>query len=516
MTRQIPKMIGSDAEFANYIRGRRGDSSYEAVCLLLEAIPGVPAMSMWRWREGLAYSELPTDMGRRYLLNGACFYNDSEHCEGPTPECLTVSEFLHHWRAVLLRLQRAATHINRNLPDGERLCVGVNNSDGHSNSWASHLNVLMTREGFDALFQKPVHFLWLASFLTTSQIYTGAGKVGSENGAPPCKYQLSQRGGDFFQALMSLNTMYRRGLINERDEAHAKEGFSRLHCIYYDSNLSDFATYLKVGALQLACAMLEADCVDSSVLLEDPVEASQTISHSLGRTPVRTLRGKNTTALDLQYRFAESAARFVKEGLADGIVGEAETIITRWVSTLDLLRRREFEKLCRRLDWAAKYRLIERAVAAGRCTWDAPQAKMLDHAYASLDEDEGLFLAMERNNLVDQLTDPQRIAACLDQAPESTRAYARGKLLALGGEAVVEMDWDRITFLLPENTRRNLAVRTFDMSDPLFWSKQNTQPAFENATGLEDALDKLESLRPDFPTLEHREKNDGHPTYSSN
>lgn len=495
MPRQIPKMIGADAEFANYIRGRSGDTCPTAVRMLLAAIPGIPAASsLW---EGTCYKEALTDMGRRYLLNGGCFYNDSEHVEGPTPEVLSASEFIHHWRAVLLKLQRAAASVNQCLPKGERLCVRASNSDGHSNSWASHLNILMARGSFDELFQKPLHFLWLASFLVTSQIYAGAGKVGSENGAPSCKYQLSQRGGDFFQVLMSWETMRRRGLINERDETHAKPDLARLHCIYYDSTFADFATYLKTGTLQLAIAMLEAGHVDSAVLIEDPVAASQTISHSLGTIPVRTFRGKNSTALDLQYRFLEAASRFVDQGLAEGIVPEAETIVARWASTLDLLKNGEMDKLTRRLDWAAKLHLIGSAVTARDFAWDTPQAKMLDHAYADLDEQEGLFLALERDNQVDRLTDPQRVADCVDRPPEGTRAYTRARLLALGRESVIDVDWDRIKFLIFDGTRTTFSARVFDMSDPLFWSKQNTHQVFENATGLEDALDKLDSLRGD-------------------
>jgi proteasome accessory factor A len=298
---------------------------------------------------------------------------------------------------------------------------------------------------------------------------------------------------------MSWDTMFRRGLINQRDEAHATADFARLHCIYYDSNLADCATYLKAGALQLAVAMLEAGRIGSCDLIEDPLGASQIISHSLGRAPVRTFRGEEATALDLQYRFLEAASRFVQEDLAEGIVPEAETIVTHWASTLDLLRAGDMEHLSRRLDWAAKLQLIGRTVSAGRCAWDAPQAKMLDHAYSSLDEEEGLFLALERDHLVDRLTDPQRIELCVDQPPESTRAYTRAGLLALGSERVVNIDWDRINFLMFNRARPGTLVRGFDMSDPLFWSKEKTQQIFENATGLEDALDNLDLLRGDFP-----------------
>jgi proteasome accessory factor A len=498
MPGQIPKMIGSDAEFANYISGSTGDTCPAAVRMLLAAIPGIPASPVW---QSATSRELATDVGRRYVSSGGCFYEDSCHCEAPTPEVLSASEFVHYWRAVLLRLQRAAKVVNQCLPEGERLHVQANNSDGCSHGWASHLNILVTRSMFDELFQKPLHFLWLASFLVTSQIYAGAGKVGSENGAPDCKYQLSQRGGDFFCVLMSWDTMCRRGLINQRDEAHAMSELARLHCIYYDSNLADVATYLKVGTLQLAAAMLEAGRIDSSVLIEDPVVASQVISHSLGRAPVRTFRGEQTTALDLQYRFMEAASEFVAEGLAEAVVPEAETIVARWANILDLLRSGDLQELSRRLDWAAKLRLIESAVAAGRCEWDGPQPKMLDHAYSSLDEEDSLFLALERENLVERLTDPQRVAACIDEPPETTRAYTRARLLALGGENVIDIDWHRITFQLFDRIRGVRFVRVFEMSDPLFWSRRNTQHVLENATNLNDALDGLELLRNNFQVI---------------
>jgi proteasome accessory factor A len=510
---QIPKLIGSDAEFANYIRGRSGDTCAAAVRLLLEAIPGVPARS-FSWVNA-GYREIATDMGRRYVHNGGCFYNDLQHCEAPTPEVLSASEYIHYWRAVLLRLQQAADSVNRELPEGERLCVAAGNSDGHSNSWASHLNILMSRRSFDELFQKPLHFLWLASFLVSSQIYAGAGKVGSENGTPPCKYQLSQRGGDFFRVLMSWDTTHRRGLINQRDEPHTHSAMARLHCIYYDSNLADFATYLKVGSLQLITAMLETGSMDSSVLIEDPVAAAQSISHSMGRTPVATLHGKRATALDLQYRFADAAAGFVKEGRADGVVPEAETIVDRWTTTLDLLRRGDIEKLSRRLDWAAKLRLISGAVTAGRCGWDGERAKMLDLAYAGLDEEEGLFLALERGNQVDRLTDPERVAACLDQPPDDTRAYTRSRLLELGASNIIEVDWDSIRFLVFDRSRSTLVVRGFDMSDPLFWSRQNTQDVLDQATGLQDALNRLEQLRQDDRPTHSLETEYGQSTHSS-
>jgi hypothetical protein len=85
--------------------------------------------------------------------------------------------------------------------------------------------------------------------------------------------------------------------------------------------------------------------------------------------------------------------------------------------------------------------------------------------------------------------------------------------LALGSESVIDIDWERIKFLVFDGARTTPSVRAFDMSDPLFWSKQNTQQVFDNATSLEEALDKLDSLRGDFQPPHPWETSYGYSTY---
>ena len=79
-------------------------------------------------------------------------------------------------------------------------------------------------------------------------MFTGQGKVGSENGRPATPYQLSQRA-DFVETLMGKQTTHRRPIVNSRDEAlcgatsHFVSGASqdlglaRLHCIFFDNTL---------------------------------------------------------------------------------------------------------------------------------------------------------------------------------------------------------------------------------------------------------------------------------------
>ena len=81
-------------------------------------------------------------------------------------------------------------------------------------------------------------------------MFTGAGKVGCESpGSVPgdIAYQLSQRA-DFFEEEVGLETTLKRPIVNTRDEPHCDPAkYRRLHVIVGDANMSEVATFLKVG-----------------------------------------------------------------------------------------------------------------------------------------------------------------------------------------------------------------------------------------------------------------------------
>ena len=97
-------------------------------------------------------------------------------------------------------------------------------------------------------------------FLITRQIFAGAGKLGIEGegaAAQPGFFQISQRA-DFFSVLMSIDTMNKRPLINTRDEPHADASiYRRFHVIIGDSNMSEWATALKVGTTAVVLDLIE-------------------------------------------------------------------------------------------------------------------------------------------------------------------------------------------------------------------------------------------------------------------
>jgi hypothetical protein len=69
-------------------------------------------------------------------------------------------------------------------------------------------------------------------FFVTRQVFTGAGKLGAENNADPCEYQISQRA-DFLETEVGLETMHSRPIVNTRDEPHADpEKYRRLDAMW--------------------------------------------------------------------------------------------------------------------------------------------------------------------------------------------------------------------------------------------------------------------------------------------
>ena len=112
-----------------------------------------------------------------------------------------------HDKAGELVLERSMDAVQAMLPPGERIAVYKNNTDGKGNSYGTHENYLVDRR---TPFTRVVRDL--TPFFVTRQIFTGAGKVGSESARGSEQrvvYQLTQRA-DFFEAEVGLETTLKR------------------------------------------------------------------------------------------------------------------------------------------------------------------------------------------------------------------------------------------------------------------------------------------------------------------
>jgi hypothetical protein len=486
--RRVPKLVGADFELGNFILGveRSGGSGPEAARLLLAEIEGIPAAnsafrSRQRWLRG-PYGLDPQDSGRKFLAsNGGCAYIDLDHLELCIPE--VRSAFDHAAAsAAMLRIARAAqARANARLPDGQKLQVLVNNSDGRSNSYGSHLNFLVSRAAHDDILERrPHHLHFLATHQLSSLVYSGQGKVGAENGRAWVGYQLSQRA-DFFEVLIGPQTTYRRPIVNSRDETHcgSSDALARLHVIFFDQTLCPGAGVLKVGAMQLVLAMLEAEDVPAKVAIDDPVAAAVAWSHDPTlRAAVRLVDGGSATAVEVQQRILEAALRH-RDTHGFETVPRADEILSLWADTLEKLAARDLDALAGRLDWVLKLRILERALAQRPdLDWRAPELRYLDQLYASLDPEEGLFWPYLEKGLVEPWVDDGAISRFEREPPEDTRAWTRAMLLRrLDPREIEQVDWDHLWIEAPERLQR-LEVR---LDDPLGFTREQTASLFGSA-----------------------------------
>src|SRR4051812_36192241 len=227
--------------------------------------------------EGTMAPEVETHLVNAVLTNGARYYVDHAHPELSTPECADVRQCVVYDKAAERILVRSMEAAARTLPHGEEILVHKNNSDRKGNSYGCHENYLMDRAvpfGRIVAHVMP-HFV-------TRQVFTGAGKVGSE--APgitseEVPFQLTQRA-DFFEEEVGLETTLKRPLVNTRDEPHADaQKYRRLHVIVGDANLAEISTFLKLGTTAIVLAMIEDDFLTRDLTLAKPVYAMRQVSY---------------------------------------------------------------------------------------------------------------------------------------------------------------------------------------------------------------------------------------------
>jgi proteasome accessory factor A len=301
-----------------------------------------------------------------------------------------------------------------------------NNSDGKGNSYGYHENYLVARS---VPFERLVD--GLTPFLVSRIVFAGAGKVGSENGAEPCAYQISQRA-DFFETLIGLDTMAKRPIINTRDEPHAdEERYRRLHVIVGDSNLAEVSTYLKVGTTALVLAMVEDGALRKDLALEDPVRAIKEISHDPTCTrKVRLKRGTEVSAVELQREYLELAHAYYATVEQSPQVTD---LLERWERVLTQLAE-DPRQCARELDWVIKQALLEAYTTRKGIGFDDQRVSMLDLQYHDVRRDRGFYSLLCRAGKVDRLFDDAAIERAMTIPPQTTRAKVRSDFINFATE----------------------------------------------------------------------------------
>ncbi len=358
-----------------------------------------------------------------FLENGARLYLDTGfHPEYATPECDDITELVIHDKAgeriVEDLLHQAEKRLREDGISGNILLF-KNNTDSAGNSYGCHENYLVSR---DVSFQRLAEAL--IPFFVTRQVFAGAGKVlQTPRGFHYC---LSQRAQHICQEISGATTSS-RSIINTRDEPHADaERYRRLHVIVGDSNMSEVATYLKVGTTAVVLDMIEAGYFDKDYSLQSPVQAIRDISHDPAlREIVKLKDGRAMTALQMQVDYLEHAERYAQATDADPLT---RNVIQEWRQVLEKLEGDPMQ-LDRELDWVIKRRWIDDYMARHRLTWRDPRVSLLDLQYHDIRPDKGVYYRLVRHGMVDRVTDDDAIEQAKHLPPQTTRARLRGEFI---------------------------------------------------------------------------------------
>ena len=412
------------------------------------------------------------------LINGARYYVDHAHPEYSCPEVTNPRDLVIHEKAgerIVEISRREATSL---LPAGATMLVYKNNSDRKGNSYGSHENYLMDRR---TSFKQIVEYL--LPFLTTRQVYCGAGKVGSENRSHPCDYQISQRA-DFFETEVALDTMVKRPIINTRDEPHAdREKYRRLHVIVGDSNMSEYTIYLRSGVTAIVLRMIEDGAIDKDLVLRDPVKAIKQVSHDTScRLELQLDNGKKMTAVQIQAELLDLALAYTSGRDNPPWVPD---VLDKWADTLESLQRDPME-LSQKIDWVIKKAMIDGFMERKGLDAQSPQVSMLDLQYHDTRPDKGLYYVLERQGRAVRIVSDEEINAAIHTPPEDTRAYFRGECLRRYPSEVFGVNWDSISFADGDEP-----IKRIMMAEPLKGSRQHVEELLDRSTSAEDLMENL-------------------------
>ena len=379
-----------------------------------------------------------------FLENGARFYQDIGcHPEYATPECDNVIDLVTHDKAGERIIERLSISAERKMrSDGflGKISVFKNNTDTPGNTYGCHENYLMERS---------VSFRQLASqlipFFVTRQVFAGAGKVKPTSRG---RYAISQRA-QHIREEISIATTTARGIINTRDEPHAdREKYRRLHVIVGDSNMSEFATYLKIGTTAIVLRMIEDNFITQRLALRDSVRTIQLISEDTTCTRrIELENGKRLSAVELQREYLECAKQYFEQAESDPITAQ---IMARWEYVLTCLETDPMQ-LDRELDWVIKKKMIETYVESRHLKWDSAKVMMLDLQYHNIRPDRGLYYKLEKEGLVERIVTNEDIEHSMHHPPETTRAKFRGRFVKLANERKIlcGVNWSYIQLYEP-------------------------------------------------------------------
>jgi len=389
-----------------------------------------------------------------FLVNGARLYLDvGSHPEYATPECDSLHDLVAHDKAGEMILGELVDSAEQRLAEeGIRgdIYLFRNNTDSAGNSYGCHENYLTSRDD-DLSHYSEV----LIPFLVSRQIYAGSGKVLQT--ARGAQFSIAQRAEHIWEGVSSATTRS-RPIINTRDEPHADgDRYRRLHVIVGDSNMSEYATFLKVGACSLILRMLEdPSVVLRDMTLENPIRAIREISHDLTCTRrVRLHNGREVSAFEIQSEYLQRAIRYAE---FHELSIQEKQALDMWEHVMAGIERDPLS-LDREVDWVIKHNLIERYRERHGLALSSPEVALLDLQYHDISRRRSVFYRMQARDMVERIVTDDDVREAMETPPQTTRARLRGEFIRRAKDRKRDYTVDWVHLKLNDQAQRTVLCK---------------------------------------------------------
>ncbi len=201
------------------------------------------------------------------------------------------------------------------------------------------------------------------------------------------------------------------------------------------------------------------------------------------RRPIAMSNGTTMTALEIQWELYEQCRAHAERHGADLIGPSGGLVLDRWEEVLQDLET-DPERLADRLDWPAKFRLLDAYAARHELEWDDHRLAALDLQYHDLRPERSLFAKLGVETLISDL----EAERCATEPPPDTRAWFRGQCLARWPSQVVAANWDSLVFDIGAET-----LRRVPMMDPLRGTRALVGEVLEASSSPADLLRRLDA-----------------------
>lgn len=402
-----------------------------------------------------------------FLQNGGRLYVDAvgDHEEYATAECSSIFDLAAHERVGHRILQDALCDLGL-----EHAASFHNNSVDHfgGHTFGCHENYLARLN--EDFFRDAVVFL--LPFLVTRQIFAGVGRVGGHRlnrtdfrnnvmqigdhevdyiwvhnfyGVEidrTVEFQLSQRADHILKTVAS-KVRFNRAIINPKwDSYYNFSDLHRLHLLFGEANMSEWAPAVKVGTTALVLDLVEDGLVPGVVRLADPIGTLKSVSRDPSwRWLAMLADGTTIPSVDLQRTYLEAAQRHLA-----GRDDQTDWVLREWDYALTGLETDPM-LLDDRVDWVAKRKLLDMYRLSEGATWHDDVMHSLDLEYHNIDPESGLYHGLlEAGRMLRVLTDRQ-IDEARCRPPQDTRAAARGRVISElidAGARKYVIDWDSV------------------------------------------------------------------------